>query len=184
MMLTKDVNTGSMKRIISIMLVLSMILTGNGIFTFASSIENLIKEDETRSSEPKNYYEMSYYEEYSTISGDEEFVDEDEESIGADEETVDADEESIGTDEESTGTDEESTGTGEESVVANDETVVANETTVGSNDETVGANDETIGANDETVGANETTVGANACGALIWVNTPTNLKNAVKSQFF
>lgn len=61
----EDFFTSSMKRIISIMLVLSMTLTGNGAFTFASSVENIIKNrEENRSSEPKNYYEMYYSEDH------------------------------------------------------------------------------------------------------------------------
>ncbi len=47
------------------MLILSIILTGNGSFTFAASVENVIKgKEETQSSEPKNYYEMYYSEEH------------------------------------------------------------------------------------------------------------------------
>ncbi len=53
-----------LKRIVSIILIISMVMTGNSSFTLASSVENVVKEDETRSSEPKNYYEMSYYEEH------------------------------------------------------------------------------------------------------------------------
>ena len=150
----------TLKRILSVILVASMIFTSNAMITLAESAEGAtITEtigEETISIE---------------ASSETVIVETSETAVGVNADIVGAKlgEPEDGATETSVNASETTVAASETTVGANTDTenVGANTENVGANTENVGANTENVGASEITVGANEATVGANARGARV-----------------